>query len=99
MAMSRRLQQFVPGVFIILPQPQMNRLGPLRLPIRSAIPVGYLTDRQFLLWNALTVPAMALSATESLYMAYFPYRIPDENCITWSNYSSVLATAMSAIPF
>jgi pyruvate/2-oxoglutarate/acetoin dehydrogenase E1 component len=54
MALSRKFQEFVPGLFVVLPQPLIDRLGPLTFPIQSKIPVMILTKKQFVVWNAVS---------------------------------------------
>ena len=99
MVLSRRLRTFVPGLFAVFPQPQVERIGPLRLPVASQIPVGYLSNTQFVVWNALSISTIAAEFMENIYVAGYPYRIPDCNCITWTDAAARNAAVLSAIPF
>ena len=99
MIVSRRLRQFIPGLFVVSPQAEAERFGPFRLPVVSKIPVGFHSNVQFLVWNALNISTLLAEFMGDAYVSGFPYRLPDCNCITWTDSAARSAAVISAIPF
>lgn len=99
MSLSRRLGTFIEGQFLILPQRRINRAFGVTLPLRRKRVEWALTDIQFVVWNiwaANSISAFALSPQGR--STPFAYRIPDCNCITWTDQAINYARIISLLP-
>lgn len=77
----------------------MDRFGPAKLPIVSRRPVMVLTEKQFILWNALSVGWNLLEIFDDGAFGGFPYKLPDNNCINWTDKAVATALLVGATPF
>jgi hypothetical protein len=99
MWISRKIDMFVSGLFVVLPQASPGSFGPIPLSVASQTFSGFLNKNQFLIWNAINVPLGFGYAIEGAFVSPFDYRIPDSSCKTWSNAAAASAARISFLPF
>ncbi len=97
--MPKAIADFIPGLFVILPQQQADKFGPVELPVVSKVPVMILTKKQFVVWNALSVGFGALEMVGETAYGGFPYSIPDSTCKTWTQQAIRNALFVGSVPF
>ncbi|HEY6348292.1 MAG TPA: RHS repeat-associated core domain-containing protein [Candidatus Angelobacter sp.] len=94
--------QVVPGLFLVVPQDQVDRALDWKFEIRTIVPVAALTQGQFLFWNieAVSLGGICdLQAIGDVVRGDFPYKIPTNTCITWTRSAIALAVSAMLLPF
>jgi RHS repeat-associated protein len=99
MIKSRKLKEYIPGVFVILPQVKLDKFGSWDLPIQSKTPVMVLTTKQFVVWNAINVGWNAMEIVGDAAFGGIPYMTDFDNCKSFTDKAISSAIAIGLVPF
>jgi hypothetical protein len=100
MVASRNLGIFIPGIFVVIPQQQMNVV--LGIPVQTSsggTMVMVLSSRQVVLWNALTIAWGSMEVYGDVAFGGFPYKLGCADCKTWVDKAVLNAVLIGSTPF